>query len=267
MKFTEYFPKGNKFLFMDEIRNYDHPWSVLEKIPSLIQSFLDGQQGTYMKELEGNMVIGMTMLPSGNIEQSLTVMKTVTTEYVICLPDHELFIEKGVYLEAGAVIKGPCIIGERSEIRQGAYLRGNSIIGNNCVVGHVTEVKNSIFMDNAHAGHFAYVGDSILGRHTNLGAGAKLANLQFRTRKEINDGDIKEIVINMGGDPVKTGRQKLGAIVGDYCEIGCNTVTAPGALLGSECWVYPNSSVPKGFHPSKSIIKNNPRAEPESKKK
>ena len=132
-------------------------------------------------------------------------------------------IGKGVLIEPGAYIKSPTIIGDQTEVRHGAYIRGDCLIGANCVVGHVTEVKHSIFMNGAKAGHFAYLGDSILGNQVNLGAGTKLANLRF----------IKgEIIINSSDGPIKTGLRKLGAILGDGVQTGCNTVTNPGTLLG-----------------------------------
>lgn len=155
-------------------------------------------------------------------------------------------IGKGVLIEPGALIKSPTIIGDQTEVRHGAYIRGNCLIGRSCVVGHVTEVKNSIFMDGAKAGHFAYLGDSILGNRVNLGAGTKLANLRF----------IKgEVVISTPGGQVKTGLRKLGAILGDCVQTGCNSVTNPGTLLGRKSMVIPNITVPSGYHPDSSLIR------------
>jgi NDP-sugar pyrophosphorylase family protein len=155
-------------------------------------------------------------------------------------------IGKGVLIEPGAFIKSPTIIGDQTEVRHGAYIRGNCLIGRNCVVGHVTEVKHTIFLDGAKAGHFAYLGDSILGNGVNLGAGTKLANLRFIK------GDIS---IAIPGSTVKTGLRKLGGILGDYVQTGCNSVTNPGTLLGKKSMVIPNTTVPSGYHPDSSLIR------------
>jgi len=103
----------------------------------------------------------------------------VVEQGVFLVNPEEISIGKGTIVEPGAYIKGPCIIGDHCEIRQGAYIRGNVITGNGCIIGHATEVKNALFLDGAKAGHFAYVGDSILGNRVNLGAGTKCANLRF----------------------------------------------------------------------------------------
>ena len=155
-------------------------------------------------------------------------------------------IGRGVVVEAGALIKGPVIIGDDTEVRQGAYVRGDCIFGRGCVIGHATEVKHSIFMDQAKAGHFAYVGDSILGNGVNLGAGTKMANLKLAP------GNVK---VGMGGRMVDTGRRKLGAILGDGVQTGCNSVTNPGTLLGRESLVMPNVAVAPGFYPPGSVIR------------
>jgi NDP-sugar pyrophosphorylase family protein len=135
----------------------------------------------------------------------------------------EITIGKGTIVEPGAYIHGPCIIGENCQIRHGAYIRGSVLVGNQCVIGHATEVKNAIFLDGAQAGHFAYVGDSILGNHVNLGAGTKCANLRF---------DKHPISITFDGKRISSGLRKLGAIFGDYSQTGCNAVTNPGTLIG-----------------------------------
>lgn len=164
----------------------------------------------------------------------------------VVLAGKHIKIGKGVLIEPGAFIKSPTIIGDQTEVRHGAYIRGNCLIGRNCVVGHATEVKHSIFLDGAKAGHFAYLGDSILGNHVNLGAGTKLANLRF----------IKgEIAISTPGDQVKTGLRKLGAILGDHVQTGCNSVTNPGTLLGKKSMVIPNTTVPSGYHVDNSLIR------------
>jgi acetyltransferase-like isoleucine patch superfamily enzyme len=155
-------------------------------------------------------------------------------------------IGQGVLIEPGAMIKSPTIIGDGTEVRHGAYIRGDCLIGRNCVVGHVTEVKHTIFLDGAKAGHFAYLGDSILGNEVNLGAGTKLANLRF----------IKgDVAIATPDSLVKTGLRKLGAILGDYVQTGCNSVTNPGTLLGKKSMVMPNTTVRSGYHGESSLIR------------
>ncbi len=153
---------------------------------------------------------------------------------------------RGVLVESGAMIKGPALIDDLSEVRQGAYLRGNCLIGRRCVVGHVTELKNVIFLDDAKAGHFVYLGDSILGNKVNLGAGTKLANLRLIPG---------EVGVRAGSDMVATGLRKMGAIFGDDAQSGCNSVTNPGTLLGPRSIVLPNVTVASGFHPRGSIIR------------
>ncbi len=153
---------------------------------------------------------------------------------------------RGVLVESGAMIKGPALIDDASEVRQGAYLRGNCLIGRRCVVGHVTELKNVIFLDDAKAGHFAYLGDSILGGNANLGAGTKLANLRLLS------GEVR---VRTDSGMVATGLRKMGAILGDGVQTGCNSVTNPGTLLGARSLVLPNATVESGFHPRGSIIR------------
>jgi len=142
-------------------------------------------------------------------------------------------IGKGTVVEPGAYIKGPCIIGKNCQIRHGAYIRGDVLVSDNCVVGHATEVKNSIFLNRSQAGHFAYVGDSILGNDVNLGAGTKCANLRF---------DHKNIKI----EGVDTGRRKFGSIFGDKAQTGCNAVPNPGTLMAKGTFCLP-CSTPKGY--------------------
>jgi len=159
--------------------------------------------------------------------------------------DDNISIGEGTVVEPGALIKGPTIIGRNTEVRQGAYIRGDCLIGDRCVVGHTTEMKGAVMLNNAKAGHFAYIGDSILGNNVNLGAGTKLANLRI-IGSEIN--------LRIEGKIYKTGLRKFGAILGDDVETGCNSVTNPGTLLGKTSIVYPNVNVKSGYHPPKSII-------------
>ena len=157
----------------------------------------------------------------------------------------KISIGKGSVLEPGAYIKGPCIIGENCSVRHGAYIRGDFIAGNGCVIGHDTEVKNSIMLDKSQAGHFAYLGDTILGNRVNLGAGTKCANLKL---------DHKNIIIHFEDQTIETGLRKMGAIMGDDCQTGCNSVTNPGTLMGRQVFCYPCTNF-GGFVASKHVIR------------
>lgn len=155
-------------------------------------------------------------------------------------------IGKGVLVESGAWIREPTVIDDHTEVRQGAYIRGYCLVGKRCVVGHATEVKHSVFLNDAKAGHFAYVGDSILGGDVNLGAGTKLANLRFIRG---------EVQIKAPEGQVGTGLRKLGAIMGDRVQTGCNSVTSPGTLIGPESFLMPNVTAPSGYHKARTVIR------------
>ncbi len=163
------------------------------------------------------------------------------------LMDDDIELRPGVVVEPGALIKGPAIIGENTEVRQGAYLRGGCLIGKRCVVGHTTEAKNMVMLDGAKAGHFAYLGDSVLGREVNLGAGTKLANLKIVARP---------VSITVEGQKYTVDFRKFGAILGDGTETGCNSVTSPGTVMGKRCLVAPAIVVPSGYHPDRTIIRH-----------
>jgi len=160
-------------------------------------------------------------------------------------------IGEGSIIEPHVYIKGPVYIGKNTVVRQGAYLRENNIIGDNCIVGHATELKGSIMLTGAHAPHFAYVGDSVLGRDVNLGAGTKLANFKL-------SGD--QVNIWLEGKRIPTGLRKFGAILGDHVSIGCNSVTAPGTVIGKNTWVYSMLSL-RGYIAPNSLVKYDYNAE------
>ncbi|MCB4756937.1 MAG: glucose-1-phosphate thymidylyltransferase [Elusimicrobia bacterium] len=162
----------------------------------------------------------------------------------VALMDNRIQIGTGSVIEPGALLKGPCMIGNNTEIRQGAYIRGNVIIGDRCVVGHTTEMKSAIMLGESKAGHFAYIGDSILGK-VNLGAGTKLANLKIIE---------SPVVLFIDGKRYETGLRKFGAILADGVETGCNSATTPGTLLGKDVLLYPNATA-RGYCPPKKIIK------------
>jgi len=143
-------------------------------------------------------------------------------------------IGRGTIVEPGAYIKGPCIIGRGCTIRHSAYIRGNVIVGDSCVIGHSTEIKNSVMLNGANAAHFAYVGDSILGNRVNLGAGVKCANLKL---------DGSTVVVSIDGKHINTGLRKFGVILGDDVQLGCNSVTNPGTMMGKRSMSYPCATI------------------------
>ena len=145
-----------------------------------------------------------------------------------------IFVGKGTVIEPGSYIQGPCVLGKRCQVRHGAYIRGSLVAGDDCIIGHGTEVKNAIFFNSTVAAHFNYVGNSILGSHVNLGAGVKCANLRL---------DRQPIWVDWEGKKVDTGLVKLGAIIGDFSQVGCNSVLNPGTLLGKNSICLPCSNV------------------------
>lgn len=159
---------------------------------------------------------------------------------------NQIKIGRGVLIEPGAMISSPTFVDDQTVIRQGAYVRGYCLFGKRCVVGHVTEVKHSIFLDDAKAGHFAYLGDSILGNNANLGAGTKLANLRFTS------GNVQ---VKTPDGSLDSGLRKFGAILGDNVQTGCNSVTNPGTLIGPRSMVLPNTTAPSGLHKACTIIR------------
>lgn len=158
-----------------------------------------------------------------------------------------IVIGRGTAVAPGVVIDGPAWIGEGVEIRTGAYLRGGVWVGDGAVVGANTEVKRGILLPGAKAPHLAYVGDSILGARVNLGAGTILSN--FR-----HDGG--EVVIPVSGaEPLRTGRRKLGAVLGDDVATGCNSVLHPGVVVGRGTITYPGVMLRSGIYPAESLVK------------
>jgi UDP-N-acetylglucosamine diphosphorylase / glucose-1-phosphate thymidylyltransferase / UDP-N-acetylgalactosamine diphosphorylase / glucosamine-1-phosphate N-acetyltransferase / galactosamine-1-phosphate N-acetyltransferase len=154
-------------------------------------------------------------------------------------------IGEGTVIEPGAYIEGPCFIGKNCMIRHGAYIRGDVIAGNHCVIGHDTELKHSILLNRAAAAHFNYVGDSILGNGSNLGAGVKCANLRL---------DHQPVCVFFEGERIKTSLTKLGAIVGDGAQVGCNCVINPGTILGKNSFCFPCLNV-YGYVPENGKVK------------
>jgi len=158
----------------------------------------------------------------------------------------KVFIGQGTVVEDGAMIKGPAIIGKNCEVRHNAYVREHVVVGDNCVIGNACEIKNSLLFNHATVPHFNYVGDSILGYKSHLGAGTKISNVK------LVPGNIQ---IQLDGKAIDTGLRKFGALVGDHADIGCNTVLNPGSIIGKRCIVYPNTSW-RGILPAERIVKN-----------
>lgn len=162
-------------------------------------------------------------------------------------PVENVWIARSARITPTAVIQSPAIICAEAEIRHCAYIRGSVIIGENCVVGNSVEIKNAILFDNVQVPHFNYVGDSILGYKAHFGAGAITSNVK---------SDKQPVRVKCPGlPPIDTGLKKFGAMVGDYVEMGCNSVLNPGSVIGRHTTIYPTTCV-RGVVPENSIFKN-----------
>lgn len=157
-----------------------------------------------------------------------------------------VWIAKDAKVFESAYINGPVIIDHGAEVRHCAFIRGNAIVGKNCVVGNSTELKNVILFNNVQVPHYNYVGDSILGYKSHMGAGSITSNVK---------SDKTNVTIMIGDDKIETGLKKMGAMLGNSVEVGCNSVLNPGTVIGSESNIYPLSMV-RGYVPPKSIYKN-----------
>ena len=156
-----------------------------------------------------------------------------------------IWIAKSAVVAPSASIAGPCIIGEDTEVRHCAFIRGSVLVGRGCVVGNSTEVKNSIIFDSVQIPHFNYVGDSVLGYKSHLGAGAVTSNVK---------SDKTLVTVSANGTRIETGLKKFGAMVGDFTEVGCHSVLCPGTVIGKNCTIYPTSMV-RGYVEENSIFK------------
>lgn len=195
--------------FLEEVfKNSEYPWQILPQIKEIVK-----------KQIELG-VPGYTEIAPG------------------------VYVGENVKIAKTATIEAPAIIGSGTELRPGAYLRGNVIIGENCVVGNSSELKNSILLFHVQVPHYNYVGDSILGSHSHMGAGSICSNLK---------SDGKNIVIH-GDKEYETGLRKIGAILGDHADIGCGSVLNPGTIIGKNTQVYPLSML-RGCFPENSIVK------------
>ena len=144
-----------------------------------------------------------------------------------------------------AYLGAPCIIGEDTEVRHGAFIRGSALVGKGCVVGNSVELKNVILFDGVQVPHYNYVGDSILGYKSHMGAGSITSNIK---------SDKTLVTVRSADEAIETGLKKMGAMLGDLVEVGCNSVLNPGTVIGRESNIYPLSSV-RGVVPEKSIWK------------
>ncbi len=156
-----------------------------------------------------------------------------------------VWIAKSATVAHSASITGPCIICEEAEIRHCAFIRGNAIVGKGTVVGNSTELKNCILFDGVQVPHYNYVGDSVLGYKSHMGAGAVTSNVK---------SDKTPVTVLIGGERIETGRKKFGAMLGDRVEVGCNSVLNPGTVIGCDSNIYPRSTV-RGYVPPNSIFK------------
>ena len=157
----------------------------------------------------------------------------------------EVWVHKTATVAPTAYLGAPCIIGAGTEVRHGAFIRGSALVGDHCVVGNSVELKNVILFDNVQTPHYNYVGDSILGYKSHMGAGSITSNVK---------SDKTLVAVRCGAERMETGRKKVGAMLGDHVEIGCNSVLNPGAVVGRNSRVYPLSSV-RGTVPADSIYK------------
>lgn len=157
----------------------------------------------------------------------------------------QVWVHKSAKVALTAHLGAPCIIGENTEVRQGAFIRGAALVGDGCVVGNSTELKNVILFDGVQVPHYNYVGDSILGYKAHMGAGSVTSNVK----------SDKSLVVIHGQQQIPTGRKKVGAMLGDHVEVGCNSVLNPGTVIGRNSSVYPTSCV-RGVVPENCIYKN-----------
>ena len=156
-----------------------------------------------------------------------------------------IWVHRSVKIAKTVSLKGPLIVCEGAELRQCAFVRGNVLIGRNSVAGNSCEFKNSILFDHVETPHYNYIGDSVLGYRSHMGAGAITSNIK---------SDRKNIVIHCGNEEIETGLRKIGGILGDGVEVGCGSVLNPGVVIGKNTTVYPLSSV-RGVLPANTIYK------------
>lgn len=201
----------NETIAKELLEKYEYPWEVLPNIEEFI-------------------------IKLGNSLDSNEYLKR----------GENIWIHKTAKVFDSAYIAGPTIICENAEVRQCAFIRGKAIVGKNSVVGNSTELKNVILFNNVQVPHYNYVGDSILGFHSHMGAGSITSNVK---------SDKKLVVIKSNNEKIETGIKKVGAFIGDYVEVGCQSVLNPGTVIGKNTNIYPLSSV-RGVIPADSIYKS-----------
>lgn len=202
LKANDFFTLPEDFPFKDSFHLSDAPWEWIAKIKDSLASFsFDDSR----REIPRNLSI-----------------------------EGKVYIHPSVKLPSYGSIEGPCYIGKHTELRPGVYIRGNVIVGESCVLGNSCEFKNTLILNNAQIPHFSYIGDSIIGNKSHLGAGVICSNLR------LDQKDIK--IFDLERNSYDTKMRKLGAIVGDRVEVGCNAVLNPGSLLLAGSMVYPNTT-------------------------
>lgn len=192
------------------LENFEYPWQALSGIKALILE-LGAQLGE---------------------------------DYIQTAP--QVWVHKTATVAPTAYLGSPCIIGAGTEVRHCAFIRGSALVGENCVVGNSVELKNVILFDDVQVPHYNYVGDSILGYKSHMGAGSVTSNVK---------SDKTLVVVKSGDEKIETGLKKFGAMLGDFVEVGCNSVLNPGTVVGKNSNVYPTSCV-RGVVPENSIWKN-----------
>lgn len=211
-----------------------------------------------MKELEINNLLDLSKTIAASLFSDKTYPYEVLPligEYIVKLQASldknefniagDVYIHKTAKVAPSASINGPCIIDAGAEVRHCAFVRGNAIVGKNSVVGNSTELKNVVLFDNVQVPHYNYVGDSVLGYKSHMGAGSIASNLK---------SDKSLVCVNVNGNKVPTGLKKFGIILGDNVEVGCGSVLNPGTVIGRNTNVYPLSAV-RGYIPKNSIYK------------
>lgn len=191
----------DEYIAKDLLKSREYPWEILPDIKKFIETFTETEK-----------ILGYNVIQGADGK-------------------YNVWVGQNVKIDGSAVIYGPALIGDETEIRPSAFIRGNAIIGKKCVIGNSTEVKNAVIMDNVQLPHYNYVGDSVIGNFAHLGAGAIISNLKS-TKTEVYIG--KEI---------PTGLRKAGAFIGDNVEVGCNSVLNPGTVIGQNSIVYPVSCI------------------------
>lgn len=198
---------------------------------------------TRAKELLADTVYPWEVLPK--ISEFIRALGSTLDSEKFVQVKEDVWIAKNAVVAESASVTGPCIIDELTEVRHCAFIRGGVLVGKSCVIGNSTEVKNSIIFDGVQIPHFNYVGDSVLGYKSHLGAGAVTSNVK---------SDKTPVTIKHGDKKIETNLKKVGAMVGDMTEVGCHSVLCPGTVIGKDSIIYPTSMV-RGYIEEKSIFK------------